>query len=160
MATSTLVLDASPRDIWSVLADASAYSRWVAGMREVYEIEGLWPRPGSRFRCTVNWHGFIVPSTTTSLAAVAPRHMAFSTQRRRFGIARIDIHVNPRDQGTEVELSETVMSPAPFKAVQPTLEPSVRKRNLEALRRLGRLSETTVKGGPSRPRSSRRSYRR
>jgi uncharacterized protein YndB with AHSA1/START domain len=94
MATSTLVLEATPRDIWSVLANASAYPRWVVGMREAHETEGLWPRPGSHFRCTVDWHGFTVNTTATLLTVVAPRHLAFSTRRRPFGMAHVDIRLN------------------------------------------------------------------
>jgi uncharacterized protein YndB with AHSA1/START domain len=156
MATSTLVLEATPRDIWSVLANASAYPRWVVGMREAHETEGLWPRPGSHFRGTVDWHGFTVGTTATLLTVVAPRHLAFSTRRRPFGMAHVDIRLNALDEGTKVELTETVVSPSAFKAIELALEPGIRKRNLEALRRLAHVTEASVKVRKAEPRSARR----
>jgi hypothetical protein len=49
MAVNRRSVDAPVADVLGVLADASAYPRWVVGPREAVAVDPAWPDPGSGF---------------------------------------------------------------------------------------------------------------
>jgi uncharacterized protein YndB with AHSA1/START domain len=144
MATSQLLINRPPADVWAVLADARSYRRWVVGAKEIQGVEGSWPRPGSRFHHKVGSGPFTVADNTKSLAVEAPRHLTMEARGRPLGRAIVDITLNPVGHGTEITLVETVASPMIVKKLEPLLDPLTRRRNDEGLRRLARLVESAT----------------
>jgi hypothetical protein len=141
MATSTVLVDVAPRDVWAVLAQGEMYVRWSDGVLAIDAVEGPWPRRGARIRFTRGVGRFTFRAVMTSLHAVAPRRLQLET-RAPFGRAHVDIQLSPVDGRTLIELTETVVSPAMVRRLS---RPSgIRRRNDQALRRLARLAQATV----------------
>ena len=111
MTATSLVIAAPAHDVWTVLADGYSYSRWVVGAKEIRNVEPGWPRPGKRLHHTVGIGPFTLKDNTKSLADEEPRLLHLEARGRPIGRAQITFELVPVESGTEVTISESIVSP-------------------------------------------------
>lgn len=149
MARNERIINATPEQIWAVLADAKSYDRWVVGAKDIRTADDTWPEPGSRLHHTVGFGPLQLKDNTKVLESEAPRLLVMEARGRPFGIARIEMHLEPQASGTKVTMIEYALRPDPVKLLNPALDPLIHSRNTESLLRLEqatheRLGSTTT----------------
>jgi uncharacterized protein YndB with AHSA1/START domain len=141
MARNELVVAAEPEAVWSVLADPPRYADWVVGSDAVESWDDAWPAPGSRFQHRAGRPPAAVEDHTEVLASAPPRRLVLRAKARPLGVARVELLLEPHPAGTLVTLRERPDAAA-GRVLQAPLEPLLRLRNGESLRRLRVLAET------------------
>lgn len=149
MAKNERTIDASPDQIWAVLADAMSFERWVVGAKDIRTADGTWPEPGSHLHHTVGFGPLQLKDNTKVLEADPPRRLVMEARGRPLGIAQIEMLLEPAGSGTKVTMIEHPVRPGPVKALGPCLDPLVHSRNTETLRRLA--SATHERMGTAAP---------
>jgi hypothetical protein len=129
-------IDATPEAVFAVLSDAGSYDRWVVSAKDVRDADSSWPEPGSRLYHSVGVGPLVLKDSTKVILSVAPRRLLLAARGRPFGVAHIDFELTHERTGTRVRLREWVAKPWFFAALNPVLDPLVRLRNAETLRRL------------------------
>lgn len=141
MTENTIVIDASPTDVWKVLADGWLFPLWVVGACRIRDVESSWPAEGSRIHHSVGvWPG-VIDDHTEVLAADEGKALRLRARAWPVGEAEVLITLSPADGQTEVAIVEDVTS-GPGRIVPAAVrKPGIAWRNSETLRRLALLVE-------------------
>ena len=140
MACTERTFQATPDQIWAVLADPMTYEHWVVGAKDIRTADGNWPEPGSTFDHTSGFGPLELKDNTKVLESEPPRRLVLEARGRPLGIARIEITLEPKDSATVVTMTEKAVRPAAATALNPALNPLIHSRNVESLRRLEELT--------------------
>ena len=144
MACTERTMDATPEQIWAVLADAGSYERWVVGAKDIRTADGTWPDPGSVLQHTSGFGPLTLKDNTKVLESEPPRRIVLEARGRPLGIARIEITLEPEGSATKVMMTEVVVRPVTARTMNPALSPLIHSRNVETLRRLEELAKERV----------------
>ena len=144
VACTERTMDATPQQIWAVLADAKTYEHWVVGAKDIRAADGTWPEPGSRLEHTSGFGPFQLKDNTKGMESEPSRRIVLEARGRPLGIARIELRLEPEGAGTKVTMVEDVVRPATARTMNQALNPLIHSRNVEALRRLEELSKDRV----------------
>jgi carbon monoxide dehydrogenase subunit G len=136
VAVNECVIDAAPERIFSILADAHSYERWVVGAQAVRHADPTWPEAGSRLDHTIGIGPLTLKDNTKVLESDPPSCLHLEARGRPFGIAHVEFDVAAEGTGSRVRLREYVVRPRVLAALNPLFGPLVRLRNAETLRRL------------------------
>jgi hypothetical protein len=99
-------INATPAEVWAVLAEPRLYSEWVVGTTDSFGVEGEWPDEGAALR----WETGVGPARAgdrTRVVRSEPRRRL--DLRAELGVlGAIDIHVQlaADGDGTTVTLAE------------------------------------------------------
>jgi uncharacterized protein YndB with AHSA1/START domain len=136
MSTNRQTIDATPDEVFAVLADAHSYVHWVVGCDDIRAVEGEWPAAGSRFFHTVGV-GPIKTKDNTKVIEVDPgRRLVLEARARPAGVAKVIFTLHPVDGGTEVEIEEYPVRGVAKAIHNPVQDGLIKLRNVETLRRL------------------------
>jgi uncharacterized protein YndB with AHSA1/START domain len=141
MSTNSLVITATPDEVFAVLADARSYQHWVVGCDDIRAVEGDWPQVGSHFFHTVGV-GPIKTKDNTKVVEVEPgRRLVLEARARPAGVARVIFELTPAEGGTRTDVK---IEEYPIKGVAKTIDNPIQDgliklRNVETLRRLERV---------------------
>lgn len=139
MSENTLLIDASPAQVWSVLADGWLYPLWVVGASRIRDVEPDWPATGSRIHHSVGlWPG-LIDDHTDVLASEPEKALRLRARAWPIGEAEVLITLEPSGEQTMVTIVEELVA-GPGRIVPPALRnPGLTWRNTETLRRLSLL---------------------
>ena len=140
MACTERTCQATPEQIWAVLADAKSYGHWVVGAKDIRTADGTWPEPGSTLDHTSGFGPLELKDNTKVLESEPPHRLVLEARGRPLGIARIEITLERKDSATLVTIIENAVRPAVATALNPALSPLIHSRNVESLRRLEELA--------------------
>lgn len=141
MARNEIDIAASPSAVYDVLLDPTCYPGWVVGAKDIRDVDDEWPEVGARFHHCVGVGPLTVKDSTKILDRVDARRVVLEVRARPAGRGKVVLDLESTDAGTHVVMEETVISgPASFLPAV-LVEPAMRTRNAESLRRLKRLSE-------------------
>lgn len=135
MARNQTVVHAPIEQVFAVLADPYRYHEWVVGAKEIRGVDGAWPEPGSVFHHSIGVGPVTLKDNTECLEVDAPHRIVLEARGRPLGRARIEMRLDPCPEGTTVTMDEIVVSPPAMKLLSPLLDPLIRARNTEGLRR-------------------------
>lgn len=156
MSHNEIEVDAPPGAVWEVLAHPPTYPEWVVGNKAIRRHDGDWPAPGAEFHHRIGFGPFTVKDKTVSLEATPPSlaaHAVAAGGPDVDGCLTMNVRVLPFGHGivtfelageggkTMVRMAE-IPAGGPAKILWPVLDPLVKVRNVETLRRLKRLAET------------------
>ncbi len=147
MACNQRTIDATPDQIWAVLADPMSYDRWVVGAKDIRTADDTWPEVGSRFHHTSGFGPLQLKDNTKVLESEPPHRLVMEARGRPLGIARIEMRLEPEGSGTKVTMTEKAVRPDPVKLLNPALDPLIHSRNTETLRRLEEATHERLKAG-------------
>lgn len=141
MAQNTVHIDASPEAVFDALLEADNYAEWVVGTKEIRGADADWPAIGSRFHHTVGAGGAQIRDHTVIEAMDRPRRLVLLAKAGNAGDARVELHLRPDGDGTELVIDESPVSGPGHDLPDFLTEPAIKTRNVESLRRLKRLVE-------------------
>ena len=147
MACNQRTIDATPDQIWAVLADPMSYDRWVVGAKDIRTADGTWPEVGSTLDHTSGFGPLQLKDNTKVLESEPPRRLVMEARGRPLGIARIEMRLEPDGSQTKVTMVEKAVRPDPVKLMNPALDPLIHSRNTETLRRLDEATHERLKAG-------------
>ena len=153
-AHSSMVVAATPHQVFEVLADGSSYAEWVVGATEIESEDPSFPRRGASITPRV---GLDPVSTegTTEVTGVDPDHrLELLAHVEPLGRARISFELLPDPAGTLVVMEEEAIDDDVRGELGRRATRAVRARNAETLWRLKVLVERRAGGDEHSPRSS------
>lgn len=140
-AETSRTTTATPRQVWSVLADGWLYASWVVGTSRIRLVEGAWPAVGSRIHHSVGNWPLLLDDETEVLEAEPGRRLVLQARGRPMGEARVVLQVDPAPGGSTVTMIEDATHGLTRLAPRPLRQLVVVPRNRESLRRLAYLAE-------------------
>ncbi len=145
MPENTTTIDATPADVWKVLADGWLFPLWVVGASRMRDVEPDWPAVGSRIHHSVGVWPRLIDDNTEVLACEEEAALRLRARAWPLGEAEVLITLTPSDGQTEVSILEDASS-GPGRFVPAVVrEPGITWRNTETLRRLALLVEGRTK---------------
>ena len=142
MARNETYVAAPPEAVWDVLMEPESYAYWVVGSKKIRDVDPNWPEPGSRFHHTVGFAGPLTVSDNSEVEEIdEPKSLVLRVKARPLGVARVELYLKPEGNGTTVIMEENPLGGVVAKASSVVLDPAIKKRNVESLRRLKELAE-------------------
>jgi hypothetical protein len=134
-------IDATPEQVWSVLANGWVYPTWVVGASRMREVEPSWPATGSRLHHSVGVWPLLVDDTTQVLESDPHRLLRLNARAWPAGDAEVLVQLEPDGRGTVVTMREDARSGPAVLVPRPLRQAGIVPRNRESLRRLAYLAE-------------------
>lgn len=141
MSTNSMHIDATPAEVFAVLADASTYEHWVVGCDDIRAVEGDWPAVGSRFFHTIGVGPLKVKDNTKVVEVEPDKLLVLEARARPAGVAKVIFRLKPADGGTEVEIEEYPIKGIAKVTHNVMQDGFIKTRNGETLRRLRKQVE-------------------
>jgi len=149
MATVSRQSRASAQDVWAVLADPWLYPSWVVGASRIRSVEGSWPAPEALIHHSVGVWPMLLDDTTSVVASEPGSRLRLRARGWPMGEADVVLLLADRADGCTITMEEEAVRGPGSKIPEPVLDPVVRWRNVEALRRLALIAEGRSDGpGP------------
>lgn len=149
MPVNETMIDAPPGVVWDVLADPPSYEEWVVGNKGIRDHDRGWPSPGTEFHHKVGLGPLRVKDKTVALEATPPHRLVMNVRVLPVGHGLVAFELQESGSGTLVRMDERPAG-GPLKALWPVLDPLVKLRNVETLRRLKNLAESRHRAGAAR----------
>jgi uncharacterized protein YndB with AHSA1/START domain len=156
MALNEIEMTVPPQRVFDVLSDPRSFGYWVVGSRAIHAADPTWPAPGSVFEHTQGFGPLpLLRDVTTVLASTPPTMLRMRVQARPLTVAHVTLSLVPEAAGTRVVMEEVPADLRSKLTMNPLVDPLIRLRNAESLRRLKRLAEGTepMPDGELRPRA-------
>lgn len=141
MSTSTRTVEATPEQVWEVLADGWLYPLFVVGASRMREVDDTWPATGAQLHHSVGSWPLLLDDTTEVLECVPGSQLVLQARGRPMGSARVTISVRPVGARSEVEIQERAVSGPGALVPRFLQDPPMAWRNAETLRRLAYVVE-------------------
>ncbi|MBA2444963.1 MAG: SRPBCC family protein [Nocardioidaceae bacterium] len=97
---------ASPTQVWAVLSDGFTYDKWVAGTKEIRDVDTGWPSKGAAIHYTVGAGPINYKNRTVSRDCLTERLLELEVHATPFGTVRVGISIEPSGSGSKVTLDE------------------------------------------------------
>ncbi|HEX5742061.1 MAG TPA: SRPBCC family protein [Pilimelia sp.] len=142
MAVNRRVIDATPAQVYAVLADGWTYSDWVVGTAHIRDVEDGWPAPGTHIHHKAGPWPLSIHDNTVSVACVPGESLVLRPRLWPLGEAEVTIRLAPHGAGaTLVTMSEEFRA-GPLQWIQTKVNDlALHRRNVESLRRLADIVE-------------------
>ncbi len=141
MAENVRRIDATPEQVFAVLADGWLYPSWVVGASRIRGVHDTWPAEGAELHHSFGVWPILINDKTVLLEWDPPRRAVLRAHGWPIGEAQVTIDVKPRGDGSVVRIHEDAAE-GPGRLIPPFLrDPILRIRNTETLRRLAYLAE-------------------
>jgi hypothetical protein len=141
MSAVEIVVDATPTNVWRVLADGWLYPLWVVGASRVREVDETWPETGSKIHHSVGLWPAVVDDDTEVTSCVTGSLISLRARAWPGGSADVNIRVRAEGAGARVRMEEDVANGPAQLMPRFVRTPLLQWRNRESLRRLAWLSE-------------------
>ena len=139
MAHNSREIDASPREVFAVLADPWTYPEWLVGTVDVRDVDHNWPSPGSRFHHTVGVRPLVILDVTEVREVEPGRSIVLSVRARPVVAAEVSFRLVGDDDRCVVSVEEEPSLRILGNLVRPAMDPIIHVRNHHSLRRLERV---------------------
>ncbi|GAB2468685.1 SRPBCC family protein [Jatrophihabitans fulvus] len=141
MAVNRRHIDASPQQVFEVLADGWLYSNWVVGTSHMRAVEPHWPEVGSKLFHAAGAWPMAVRDQTEVEEMERDRRLVLLASGKWMGQARIVLELEPSGDGCDVSIGETPVSGPGSLVPKPLSDAVIKGRNVESLNRLAALAE-------------------
>lgn len=136
MAFTARQIDASPAEVFAVLADPETYPRWLISASEIRHHDANWPSPGAKFHHLVGVKPFVIPDSTEVVDVEPNRSLHLRVRARPFVVAEARFELVGDDEHCVVTLDEWPALRPFTDLVRPLADPLIHARNHRSLRRL------------------------
>lgn len=141
MTENECLINAPVADVFAVLTDGWSYAAWVVGASRVRDVETGFPQPGRSIHHSVGTWPLVIDDTTTVEEYEPLRRLQLKVRAWPAGEGRVEFVATDKGDACHLIMrEEPVKGPA---AMIPAalIEPVLRFRNAETLRRLTLLAE-------------------
>lgn len=142
MASNSRRMACAPEAVFRVLENGWLYPAWVVGASRMREVEGDWPAPGAKLHHSVGVWPMLIDDTTSMDAWDPPRRAVMRARGWPIGEARVTIEARAHRDGCVVRIQEEAVRGPASLLPQFLMDPPLRWRNSETLRRLAYLAES------------------
>lgn len=141
MSVNERTINASPERVWEVLSDGWLYPLWVVGASRMRDVDRTWPQVGAKLHHSVGvWPG-LIDDNTEVLAAEPGRSIRLRAKGWPMGEAEVELRLEAASGGTRVQMFEKPVRGPGALVPKPLVDPMLKWRNVEALRRLAYIVE-------------------
>jgi Polyketide cyclase / dehydrase and lipid transport len=141
MSENEQQVEASPEEVFAILADGWTYADWVVGAARIQSVDPGWPQPGCSIRHSVGAWPLLIDDSTTVEERRQPEYLRLKVRAWPTGEGRVEFFVEPNGTGSLVRMREAPVS-GPAKLLPRAItDPALCWRNTETLRRLRFLAE-------------------
>jgi uncharacterized protein YndB with AHSA1/START domain len=141
MSTNRREIDATPDEVWRVLADGWLYPLWVVGASRMRDVDATWPSVGSKLHHSVGGWPVLLDDDTEVLECVPGSLLRLRARAWPSGEAGVTLRLRPTGTRTEVTIEEDAESGPGTLVPKPLRDPLLAWRNTETLRRLAFIAE-------------------
>jgi uncharacterized protein YndB with AHSA1/START domain len=141
MSSNTRVMNATPQQVWDILADGWLYPLWVVGASRMREVDDDWPALGSQLHHSVGAWPLLLDDTTEVLDVQPGSSLILRARAWPAGAATVRIRLSAVGTQTEVTMEEDASQGPATLIPKPVRDVQLRWRNVESLRRLAYLAE-------------------
>jgi uncharacterized protein YndB with AHSA1/START domain len=135
-------VEATPDEVWRVLADGWLYPLWVVGATRIRQVDDAWPAVGSRIHHSVGVWPLVIDDYTKVVEADEPRRLRLTARAWPSGEAEVTIRLEPKGgAGTTVTIEEDLVAGPGTLVPRPARSVVLEVRNRETLQRLAWLAE-------------------
>jgi uncharacterized protein YndB with AHSA1/START domain len=136
MSRNSIMVDASPSEVFAVLEDPDAYAQWVVGARRIRRVDPDWPREGSEFHHAIGVAGAELHDSSKVVERNPPHRIVLDVRFRPTGTARVEIEVEPVERGSRITIAERPSSGPVVWVPLALIDPVLHLRNAWSLQRL------------------------
>jgi len=104
MSTNKRLVQATPDQVWSVLADGWLYPLWVVGASRMREVDAEWPEPGARLHHSVGTWPLLIDDTTEVVESNPGATLTLRARAWPSGEAGVTLHLRPNGTGGPASL--------------------------------------------------------
>jgi uncharacterized protein YndB with AHSA1/START domain len=140
MARNVSTFPVPIEQVFAVLADPKTYAYWVVGADGIRDADASWPAAGAKLHHRVGAGPFKLNDNTEVLEVTEPVHLVLQARARPLGTARVVLDLIDLGDGTQVTMVEGPGDLVSRLLHNPVTDFLLRRRNDEALRRLGKLA--------------------
>jgi uncharacterized protein YndB with AHSA1/START domain len=140
MARNVATFPVPIKRVFAVLADPKTYAYWVVRSDSIRDADASWPAVGSKLHHRVGAGPFKLNDNTEVLEVVEPVHLVLQARARPLGTARVILDLIDLGDRTQVTMVEGPGDRFSRLLHNPIADFLLRRRNDEALRRLGELA--------------------
>ncbi|MDP9094266.1 MAG: SRPBCC family protein [Actinomycetota bacterium] len=141
MADVSKHINASPEQVWSVLADGWMFSGWVVGASHIRDVDANWPQVDTRLHHQAGAWPLLVSDSTAVIESVRPTLLVLQARAWPVGEARVSLTLSGDGEGCEVRMREWPTHGVARYLHSPVQDAILAKRNLESLDRLASIAE-------------------
>ena len=141
MSTTTRSVNATPEQVWEVLADGWLYPLFVVGASRMRAVDDTWPAVGSRLHHSVGSWPLLIDDTTEVLELEEGQRLLLLARGWPAGQAHVEIALQGSGDSTLVTITEDASAGPALLVPKPLRDAQLHLRNVEALRRLALLVE-------------------
>lgn len=146
MTRTTRTIDATPDQVWDVLADGWLYPLWVVGATRMRAVDDPWPAPGAKLHHSVGVWPLVLDDETEVVDSVPGHRLDLRAKGWPLGEAKVSITLEPNGVRTRVVIVEDPIDGPGTLTPKPVRAPMIAWRNDESLRRLAFLAEGRAGG--------------
>ncbi|NJC70316.1 SRPBCC family protein [Planosporangium thailandense] len=141
MATTECVINATPDQVFAVLADGWTYSDWVVGTAHIRDVDRDYPMPGTMIHHKAGPWPFAIKHVSTVLDCEQDRMLLLRVGLWPLGEAMVRLDLTPiGTSATRVTMREHFTQGPSHWLQNKATDLVVHQRNKESLRRLGDLA--------------------
>jgi uncharacterized protein YndB with AHSA1/START domain len=141
-------VQASPQQIFTVLADGWTYSDWVVGTVHIRDVDESWPQVGAKLHHKAGPWPLSLHDSSTVLAMEQDRRLKLRAGLWPLGSAVVEMILEPRtDGGTRITMKEDFEAGPLLWARNKLNDLVLHRRNIESLRRLTDIVLRSAKNG-------------
>ena len=146
MSRNTRVIDATPEQVWAVLADGWLYPMWVVGATRMRNVDDNWPAERSQLHHSAGVWPAALDDETEVIASDPPSELRLRASGWPLGKAEVAISLTPAESGTTVSIEERATEGPGALVPRVVHDPLITWRNTETLRRLAFIVEGRARG--------------
>ena len=146
MAFTAREIEASPAEVFAVLADPTTFPDWLIGASEIRDFDHNWPSPGTKFHHMVGVKPFVIADSTEVIDVEPNRRLKLRVRSRPLVVAEATFELVGNDDRCVVTLAEEPAFRPLTDVLRPLADPLIHVRNHRSLARLA-----DVVSGPRRP---------
>jgi hypothetical protein len=141
MSVNYRFIEATPDEVFAVLANGWLYPSWVVGASRMRDVDDAWPVEGARLFHSFGVWPLLINDSTSILEWDPPSHMKIKARGWPIGEAHVTLDVKPRRDGCVVRIGEDAVRGPGRYIPEPLRRLMLHARNTETLQRLAFLAE-------------------
>ncbi|TWD82466.1 activator of Hsp90 ATPase-like protein [Kribbella amoyensis] len=145
MSENECLIHAPVEAVFAILTDGWTYAGWVVGASRVRDVEAGFPQPGHSIHHSVGVWPLVIDDSTSSEQYEPNRFLQLNVRAWPTGEGQVEFVATEQDGGCHLTMRETAVKGPVTLIPAAVLDPILRARNNETLRRLKLLAEKQVR---------------